>query len=169
MYKQITMLLAALALATPCWANSPSNEADDTQAIEQATAEFYSSLNALFTGEVAPMEQVWSHADDVSYMGPAGGMQIGWEEVRAIWEKQAALKLGGQIEPYDVHINVGSDLATVQCYEMGSNLDAEGRPESVSIRATNVYRKENGQWKMIGHHTDLLPSLEARTRTTAGE
>jgi len=27
----------------------------------------------------------------------------------------------------------------------------------VSIRATNVFRKEGGQWKMIGHHTDLLP------------
>jgi ketosteroid isomerase-like protein len=32
-------------------------------------------------------------------------------------------------------------------------------PEKVSIRATNIYRKENGQWKMIGHHTDLLPYL----------
>jgi ketosteroid isomerase-like protein len=42
---------------------------------------------------------------------------------------------------------------------VGSNLDAEGRPLQVSIRATNVFRKENGDWKMIGHHTDLLPFL----------
>ena len=28
-----------------------------------------------------------------------------------------------------------------------------------SIRATNIFRKEDGQWKMIGHHVDLLPQM----------
>jgi hypothetical protein len=32
---------------------------------------------------------------------------------------------------------------------------------SVSIRATNLFRKEDGSWKMIGHQTDLLPFLPA--------
>ncbi len=30
-------------------------------------------------------------------------------------------------------------------------------PGAVSLRATNVFSKENGAWKMIGHHTDMLP------------
>ena len=35
----------------------------------------------------------------------------------------------------------------------------DGKPQAVSIRATNLFRKEDGTWKMIGHHTDLLPFL----------
>jgi ketosteroid isomerase-like protein len=34
-----------------------------------------------------------------------------------------------------------------------------GQPQTVTIRATNIFRRENGQWKMIGHHTDLLTFL----------
>jgi len=32
----------------------------------------------------------------------------------------------------------------------------KGRRETVSIRATNPFRKEDGAWKMIGHHADRL-------------
>jgi len=35
----------------------------------------------------------------------------------------------------------------------------DGKAEKVMLRATNVFRKENEQWKMIGHHTDTLPFL----------
>ncbi len=56
-----------------------------------------------------------------------------------------------------MQITVGRDLAVTQNYEKGENTDEEGKIRKVSIRATNVYRKEDGEWKMIGHHTDLLP------------
>lgn len=152
-------LVMLLAFAAPLFANPTSNAAEETRAVEQAVAEFYTSLNALFTGETAPMKEIWSHADDVTYMGPAGGFQVGWEQVSAIWEAQAALNLGGKVEPSETKITIGEDLAIVSCFELGNNLNAAGEPEHVSIRATNIFRKEDGQWKMIGHHTDLLPFL----------
>jgi ketosteroid isomerase-like protein len=40
--------------------------------------------------------------------------------------------------------------------EPSENTDAEGKSKKVSIRATSLFRKESGKWKMIGHHTDLL-------------
>ncbi|HEX4146535.1 MAG TPA: nuclear transport factor 2 family protein [Pirellulales bacterium] len=144
-----------------------SNPADDTEAVERATLEFYAGLNALFTGDVAPMQAVWSHADDVTYMGPVGGYQVGWPQVNDRWEQQAALHLGGKIEPQDIRIVVGDALASVQCVEVGSNRFADGELEKVSIRATSLFRKENGQWKMIGHHTDLLPQLDSDSDETS--
>jgi ketosteroid isomerase-like protein len=153
-----------VAMAAWC-VNSSCVFADDAKAVEQAAGRFYASLNALFAGNFAPMDKVWSHADDVTYMGPAGGFQVGWKQVRANWEAQAAKKLGGKVEPRDTRITVGKDLAIVQCYEVGNNLNAQGQRVKVSIRATNIFRKENGQWKMIGHQTDLLPFLEKQTLT----
>ncbi len=131
----------------------------DEAAVRKADAGFYRALNAMFGGDLAPMKQVWSHADDVTYMGPTGGFQVGWKQVLPVWEEQAAMRLGGEISPQDVRVVGGSDLAVVHCREVGQN-EVDGKPRKVSIRATNVYRKENGSWKMIGHHTDLLPFLE---------
>lgn len=131
----------------------------DEQAVRQASEQFYAALNALFTGDLTAMEEVWSHAEDVTYMGPGGGFQVGWPEVRANWQSQAALELGGEVRPESLRITLGQDLAATHCYERGSNLGPEGEPREVAIRATNLFRKENGQWKMIGHHTDLLPFI----------
>jgi ketosteroid isomerase-like protein len=58
-----------------------------------------------------------------------------------------------------MRVTVGTEIAVVSCYEKGENTNAKGETQKVSIRATNIFRKENGEWKMIGHHTDLLPYL----------
>ena len=106
------------------------------------------------------MKKLWSHKNDVTYMGPGGGFRLGWKQVLADWETQAALKLGGKVEPKEMRITVGRDLAIVSNYEEGQNLMADGKPQAVKIRATNLFRNENGRWKMIGHHTDTLPFLQ---------
>jgi len=105
------------------------------------------------------MTGVWSHADDVTYMGPVGGFHVGWDALRKDWETQAAMKLGGKLEATEMRITEGKDLAVVSNYEKGENTNANGEVQKVSIRATNIFRKEDGQWKMIGHHVDLLPQM----------
>jgi ketosteroid isomerase-like protein len=154
--------LTALARAGILLVATPSRavEKSDKQAVKAAAMQFYAALNAMFTGDIAPMKTVWSHAADVTYMGPSGGFQVGWKSVLASWESQAALKLGGHVDPKQMVISAGSDLAVTSNLEVGRNKNAAGREETVSIRATNVFRKENGAWKMIGHHTDLLPYLK---------
>ena len=135
-------------------------------AVIAAAGQFYTALNAMFTGDVGPMKDVWSHSDDVTYMGPGGGFQKGWKAVLASWEKQAAMKLGGKVMPQDMQVTAGQDIAITSNYEIGENVGKDGKPQKLSIRATNMFRKEGGQWKMIGHHTDLLPYLE---KNTAGQ
>ena len=140
-------------------ANTALAAEKDEQGVRQAVAQFYTALNTMFTGELGPMKEVWSHANDATYMGPGGGFQVGWDQVLAEWEAQAAKKLGGKVEPADIRITAGQDLAIVSDIENGENTNAAGKVEKVSIRATNLFRKEGGKWKMIGHHTDLLPYL----------
>ncbi len=155
-------LLPVLVLAVAgFWAtNSTLASGDDEKAVKEATAQFYAALNAMFKGDVGPMKEVWSHADDVIYMGPGGGFQVGWDAVLANWKALAAMKLGGEVKSEDMRITVGQDIAVTHDYEKGQNLNGEGKLETVSIRATNVFRKEDGKWRMIGHHTDLLPFLK---------
>lgn len=157
--KMVSMSILILAVAGLMVANTAPAAEKDEQAVRQAAAQFYAALNTMFTGELGPMKEIWSHAKDVTYMGPGGGFQVGWDQVLATWEAQAAKKLGGRVEPADMRVTVGQDLAIVSDIENGENTNAAGKAEKVSIRATNLFRKEGGKWKMIGHHTDLLPYL----------
>ena len=129
---------------------------DEAAAVRQAVDDFYVALNAMFTGDLGPMTEVWSHADDVTYLGPGGDFRHGWDDVLASWQEQADMKLGGEVTPHDMIVRPGQELAMVQNREIGDNLHAEGRRRSVAIRATHVFRKENGAWKMITHHADRL-------------
>jgi len=156
----VLMSICVVAVSVCVAVRTAAASTEGEQAVRKAAAQFYEALNAMFTGDVGPMKEVWSHAKDVTYMGPGGGFQVGWDQVLANWEAQAAMKLGGKVEAVDTRMTVGKDLAVTQSYEKGENKDASGKTQKVSIRATNVFRKENGKWKMISHHTDLLPYLE---------
>jgi ketosteroid isomerase-like protein len=148
----LSIMLAAMLAAS-------SAAADEHGDVLAANAQFYAALNDMFKGDLAPMKTVWSHADDVTYMGPTGNFEHGWAAVLKDWEGQAAMKLGGQVEPADIQVTLGDKMAVVSDFEMGENNNAQGNVEHLKLRATNVYRKEGVQWKMVGHHTDPLPYL----------
>jgi ketosteroid isomerase-like protein len=153
------IILMLLAMTTGSFAN-PNSDADaDRKAVKQAVDQFYLALDHMFRGDIALMKEVWSHADDTVYMGPDGKTLVGWGPIGEIWDYQASLKLGGKVVPADMTITVGTDIAVTHNLEVGEN-DVNGEIQKVSIRATNVFRKEDGKWKMIAHHTDLLPFLE---------
>ncbi len=101
------------------------------------------------------MTEVWSHADDVSYMGPYGGIQRGWKQVRENLQRQADKKPGGQVTYENMQITADRNIAVVGSQIVGETF-VNGDRVPVSIRATSTFRKEEGQWKMTGHHTDML-------------
>ena len=61
-------------------------------------------------------------------------------------------------------VHAGTDMGYTACVEEGENMSAEGKPVVVSHRATNIFRLEDGKWKLVHHHTDLSPQLEKATR-----
>ena len=157
----IILALAGLAVATvtdmaPARPRSASSAPQtNRQAVAAATANFYVALNTMFTGNGQPMKDAWSHAADVTYMGPDGQYLIGWDKVGPRWDAQAAAKLGGHVGAEQINIVAGTDMAVATCVEVGENI-VNGKTEAVRLRATNVFRKEAGKWKLVGHQTDLL-------------
>jgi hypothetical protein len=70
------------------------------------------------------------------------------------------MRLGGELRRAETRVVLGQDLAATHGYIRGHNLDAQGTRGAASIRETNLFRKENGAWQMVGNHADLLPFLE---------
>jgi ketosteroid isomerase-like protein len=124
--------------------------------VQSAADRFYAALNDLLQGDAEPILACWSHADDVSYMGPFGDQRIGWEAVSEAWREQLEMGIGGHVVPEHLHLVVGTDLAVTVGFEHGTGHQIDGRETGVDFRVTNVFRLEDGELKMIGHHTDRL-------------
>jgi ketosteroid isomerase-like protein len=131
------------------------NNMDINEAVEQ----FYKALNALIAGDIEPMKEIWLHEDYVTYLDPSGAYLVGWENVLASWQKQADMNIGGDVHMEKLQLMVEGNMAVAHNYEIG-NTEIGGKREHIFIRATNVFLKRDGQWKMISHHTDKMQILE---------
>ena len=127
--------------------------------VRQASEGFYAALNRALNGDLGSMMEVWSHGSDAATMHPLGGRELGWEEVRAGWEQAAQAFSEGQVSLEDlVVVPVTDDVAYTLGTEHGQ---AKLGDETVGIhwRVTNIYRREEGAWKVVHHHTDVSPEL----------
>ena len=122
--------------------------------VREASEQFYAALNRMLEGDAASMADVWSHGATVTAMHPIGGRQVGWDPVRESFEQVAGLASGGEIALRDQMIQVAGDVA----YELGverGQAELAGQEIRIDSRVTNIYRREQGRWKMVHHHSDL--------------
>ena len=151
-------LLTVVSFPTAGHSAEPAREAEAE--VRQAADAFYAALNSMFTGDMGPMNAIWSHAPDVTNMGPFGDRQVGWKEVGAQFKREAKMKLGGWVVPQDVLVRVSGDLGYTVCIEHGEHMSAAGKPITVEHRATNIFRREAGKWQLVHHQTDLSEALQ---------
>ncbi|MDQ3648236.1 MAG: nuclear transport factor 2 family protein [Actinomycetota bacterium] len=127
--------------------------------VRQASDRFYAALERMLNGDAGAMSDVWSHDPAVSTMHPLGGREVGWDAVRGSWEGAAQAFEGGSHSVSDLEVSVLGDLAYTTGIE---HVDATlgGKSLHFDIRATNIYRREDGEWKIIHHHTDADRPLQ---------
>ena len=124
------------------------------QEIAQAVEAWIAALNAMLNGDPAPFAEVYSHADDASYMSADGTFRVGWEAIYADWTFQAEKALGGHVEHSALHVIDGGEMAVAQ-YRLSVELTGpDNKTGSFSMRETSVYRREGGAWKIVAHHAD---------------
>ena len=121
------------------------------------------ALAELVEGRPEPFKRLWSHADDVVIMGAFGGHERGWDQVsaRLDWAAQG-IKATARTAQNVVTV-VGDDLAyTVDLEHMTRNTGSGPRPRT--LRCTHVYRREDGQWKVVLRHADELADKDEGRR-----
>ncbi len=139
--------------------NTDSLLLEAEKGIREANDRLYAGLNDMFKGDLEILNNLWSHSETITQMGPFGGRLTGWQAVQEEFQRTAALNLGGSIVCADLHVFAGLEMGYTVCVEEGENVDAQGNPVKVSHRATNIFRLENGEWKLVHHHTDISSQL----------
>ncbi|HUO06505.1 MAG TPA: nuclear transport factor 2 family protein [Candidatus Binataceae bacterium] len=158
--------LALLVLTAPSRAraqspfDSPKWQALAQQQILDATKQFYLALNGVLTGDLDLISQVWSHKTDVTNLSSAGGRDNGWNEIFQRYQTLVRMQMGGKIVPQDIVVVADGEMGYSICTESGDTRTSNGSMQNYTKRATNIFRLEDGKWKLIHHHTDPVQILE---------
>ncbi|THA55782.1 nuclear transport factor 2 family protein [Streptomyces sp. A1136] len=110
---------------------------------------------ALHNGDAGPRYAIWSRREPVSVMG-AWKSVVGYEDVSALFHKLA--ETFSDCTSYEheiVAVDVVGDAAYTVGYER-TQASVDGEPRRYVLRATQVYRREDGEWKVAHRHADTL-------------
>ena len=96
-------------------------------------------------------------------MGAFGGYERGWEQVsaRLDWAAKGIASTDRSME--NVVTVVSGDLAyTVDLEHMTRHVG--GQPRPYTLRCTQAYRRESGEWKIVLRHADELLQKDEQQR-----
>ncbi len=131
-----------------------------SEGMEKALARTHEGSHRFGNGDPVPMKDVFSHSSDVMIMGAWGGYECGWTKVgpRLDW---AASRFAGERNATSERLAAGEsgDLA-YEIFLEKSDAKLVGAEDfhSMDLRVTHIYRREQGEWKLIQRHADFLTS-----------
>jgi ketosteroid isomerase-like protein len=111
----------------------------------------------LLNGDLAPWLAMWSTQEPVTLFG-VDVTTHGADAVRRAFHWQASWFTGATAYSFElVAAGVSGDLAYTIAFEHASLSVGGGPVQPLTNRATQVYRREDGQWKIVHRHTDQPP------------
>jgi ketosteroid isomerase-like protein len=115
----------------------------------------YEAELALHNGDAAPRRALWSRNEPVSVLG-AWRNAHGQDELNELFTSLGrsfsdCTSYTFELQAYDV---VGDMAYTAGLEHTSANVN--GHPRSYSLRATQVYRREGGEWKVAHRHGDTV-------------
>ncbi len=116
---------------------------------------------ALHNGDASPRGMMWSHKDPVTLFGLALSNQ-GWGEIGPLFERLASRFSNCTSFEYDVvAAGLSGDLAYIVAIEHTTASIDGSDPQSYSLRVTQIFRREDGEWKVVHRHADAYePTAE---------
>ncbi len=112
---------------------------------------------ALHNGDAEPRLAFWSSREPVSVLG-AFRSAIGQEEVRDLFRTLADTFSDCTAHVYEiVSAEVIGDMAFTAGYER-TQASINGERRRYVVRVTQIYRREDGEWKVAHRHGDIAES-----------
>jgi ketosteroid isomerase-like protein len=115
----------------------------------------YEAELALHNGDAAPRRALWSRNEPVSVLGA-------WRNARGQDElDELFISLGrsfSDCSSYEFEL-LSYDVVGDMAYTAGlehTSASVDGQPRTYTLRATQVYRREGGEWKVAHRHGDTV-------------
>ena len=109
---------------------------------------------ALHNGDAAPRTAMWSHKEPVTVFGTARS-GTGWDEIQRLFEGLGSIFSNcTSYENEVVAAGASGDLAYIVALEHTTASINGAPPQPYVLRATTVFRREEGEWKVVHRHGD---------------
>ena len=129
----------------------------------EALDHYHRAASEFVKGNPEPYKQVFSHREDVSLANPFGPVVRGWTQVAATMEQAASNYREGEIIGFEnVTTYVTTDLAyIVEVERIKARIGGREEIASLALRTTSILRPEEGTWKVVHRHADLITTPRA--------
>jgi ketosteroid isomerase-like protein len=111
-----------------------------------ANARFYSAFSQ---GDYSAMSEVWAERVPVVCFHPTAPVLIGREAVLQSFRQILRGVPQFPLRCEDAVVTIMNDTAILTCYEGAGD-------EPAHLAATNVFVREDGDWRMVHHHAGPL-------------
>ncbi len=109
---------------------------------------------ALHNGDAGPRSTIWSHTDPVTLFG-AAVTKSGWGDIGPTLDWLASRFSNCESFEYEViAADASDDLAYVVGIEHTTASIGGVPPVPYSLRVTTIFRREDGEWKVVHRHGD---------------
>src|SRR5271163_3091276 len=138
-------------MSTPAARGKPTSE---EEAVRAANNRFYAAFESL---DLAEMEAVWAHDEEVQCVHPGWDLLLGWDEVRERWARLFANARRVRIALSSVWVRIEGNVGWVACTEHVTTAFADGFDDSM-VQATNIFVLREEGWLLVAHHASPLPN-----------
>lgn len=113
---------------------------------------------AMLNGDADVRRALWTRHDPVNLFGAAVPVRSGWADVDRTFGWVASrfsdltdyrFELVAAEADGDLAYTIGFEHKTVRVH---------GEEKTYTLRATHIYRRENGEWKIVHRHGDYVPA-----------
>ena len=121
--------------------------------------EFEKATTGFVNGDATLWKQNASRGDDVTLMGGWGTYEKGWAKVGARYDWAAARFVPSAAAVTVEYVSVGAsdDLGyTVTIERSVAQVEGQAAAAPMALRVTQLFRREEGQWRLIHRHADPL-------------
>ena len=130
-----------------------TNEPSD---FDQILERQHRALDEFMRGSHEPLAALYSERDDVTLGNPFGPFAVGFDDVVQTMQRAAAHYEDGEATGFDLvakHVTV--DLAcVVEVERFRARIDGGEAMTSFNLRLTSVFRREDGEWRLVHRHAD---------------
>jgi ketosteroid isomerase-like protein len=131
--------------------------------VDELIEQFHLASNEFLKGNPEPVNKLWSRREDVSLANPYGPPARGWEQVDKTTEHAASQVRDGEfISAEIIEKNVTPELAyVVEIERAKAKIGGSEDITPFALRATMIFRPEDGTWKIVHRHADPITTEQA--------
>ena len=126
--------------------------------VDELIEQYYRAQGEFLKGNPEPVKDLFSHTEDVTLANPYGPPVRGWDEVAKTIEHAASLRSDGTFLGWQIVAkHVTAELAyVVQIERAKAKIGAREDITPLAVRATMIFRPEEGEWKVVHRHADPI-------------